>query len=63
MDKTWVIAAKGRNVPKESAPRVYIDDTAPVQVPRNIYYLRRIADGELLETAAPATTTTKTEVK
>jgi len=47
-----VIAAQGIKVPMEDKPRDYITDAAAVDVPESAYYLRRLADGDLLE--APA---------
>lgn len=43
-----VIATKGIKVPKEDKPREYITDAEPVDVPETAYYLRRIADGDLV---------------
>lgn len=43
-----VIAAPGLQVPKEDKPREYITDAEPVEVPDSAYYLRRIADGDLV---------------
>ncbi len=42
-----VTAAAGVRVPTEDKPNVYITDK-PVEVARSIYYIRRIADGDLL---------------
>lgn len=52
-----VIAAPGIQVPKEDKPREYITDAEAVEVPDTVYYLRRIADGDLLE--VPVKTTRK----
>ena len=57
-----VNAAKGLSVPKESKPHDYITDTPPkgakgVAVPESAYYLRRIADGDLI--VVPVNQTTK----
>lgn len=41
-----VIAAKGLFVPRED--RGYIGDQEAAEVPETTYYLRRIADGDLL---------------
>lgn len=49
-----VIAAPGLKVPKEGKPRDYITDADPVEVSESAYYLRRITDGDLIETAEPA---------
>lgn len=51
-----VIAAKGKQVPREDKPRVYIGDELIVEVPRSAYYLRRIAGKELLESTEAAFT-------
>lgn len=44
-----VIAAKGIKVPREADPRSYIVDDAPEEVVMTNYYIRRMADGDLLE--------------
>ncbi|MBC3252859.1 DUF2635 domain-containing protein [Serratia fonticola] len=50
-----VKAASGLRVPMEGSPREYITDTAAVSVARTPYYLRRLAEGDLIEaTEAPA---------
>lgn len=46
----FVKAAPGVAVPMESKPRVKIDDKTTVEVPETAYYLRRIADGDLIKT-------------
>ena len=43
-----VIAIKGVRVPMEDAPHQYITDDQTVEVEPTTYYLRRIADGDLL---------------
>lgn len=43
-----VKAAHGIRVPKERSPREYITDDEAVEVNRSQYYLRRLADGDLL---------------
>jgi len=48
-----VIAVKGIKVPKEGKPREYITETPPdgeqgFDVPDSAYYLRRIAEGDLV---------------
>lgn len=43
-----VKAAPGINVPKEDKPREYITDESAVEVPDSAYYLRRMADGDLV---------------
>lgn len=47
-----VIANKGLMVPRED--RGYIGDQEPVDVPESAYYLRRIADGDLLRVTEKA---------
>ena len=49
-----VLAAPGIKVPREEKPRDHITDTAPegetgFTVPDTAYYLRRLADGDLVE--------------
>lgn len=43
-----VIAAPGIKVPMEEKPRDYVTDIDAMDVPESAYYLRRIADGDLL---------------
>lgn len=54
-----VIAATGIKVPKEDRPHDYVTDSEAVDVPESSYYLRRLADGDLLlaEAAAEPKTT------
>ena len=47
-----VKAAPGLQVPLERDPRRYIDDSATVEVPHTHYYVRRLADGDLVEQRA-----------
>ena len=47
-----VIAAPGLKVPMEHDPRSYIDETTPVEIDPTGYYIRRMAEGDLVE--APA---------
>lgn len=47
MKTITVKAAPGVKVPKEGAPRHYIED-APQDVPASAYYLRRLDDGDLI---------------
>ncbi|WP_405424316.1 DUF2635 domain-containing protein [Pantoea stewartii] len=54
-----VKANTGVLVPREDNPRRYVSDTEALDVPESSYYLRRIADGDLLrieenETASDA---------
>ncbi len=44
-----VIAVKGLKVSKENKPREYITDALIVDVPKSAYYMRRIADKDLIE--------------
>lgn len=50
-----VVAAPGLQVPKEEKPREYITQDEEVEVPDSAYYLRRVADGDLvrLDVKAP----------
>lgn len=43
-----VKAAPGLKVPKEGAPREYINEHEPQTVPGSAYYLRRLDDGDLI---------------
>lgn len=47
-----VKAVPGVSVPMEDKPRKYIESDKAVTVPATAYYRRRIADGDLVETAA-----------
>lgn len=52
-----VLAAPGIKVPMEDHPRDYITDVPPAgeeafTVADSAYYLRRVADGDLVEVAA-----------
>lgn len=47
-----VKAAPGIQVPKEDKPREFITDAEAVEVPASTYYLRLLADGDLLPAAA-----------
>ena len=44
-------AAPGVSVPLEDKPRKYIEGGESFSVPDTAYYRRRIADGDLVETA------------
>lgn len=58
MAQLTVKAASGIRVPMEGSPREYITDATAVPVVRTPYYLRRLAEGDLLEaTEAPAAPT------
>lgn len=50
-----VVAAPGRRVPFEDAPRRSITPERPVAVPDTAYYRRRMADGDLKEVPSPVT--------
>ncbi|MBS3893083.1 DUF2635 domain-containing protein [Serratia marcescens] len=55
MAQLTVKAAPGLRVPMEGAPREYITDGEAVPVARSPYYLRRLAEGDLVEAGeAPA---------
>lgn len=56
-----VIAAAGIQVPMEDKPREYITDSQTLDVPASAYYLRMLADGDLLP--ADEQTSTKTAKK
>lgn len=58
MAQMTVKAATGLRVPKEGAPREYITDADVVDVSRSAYYLRRLADGDLV----PASVAVQTDV-
>lgn len=45
-----VRAAPGIKVPKEDKPREYITDAEVVDLPDTAYYLRRVTEGDLIET-------------
>lgn len=47
--KITVKAAPGLKVAREDSSRRYIDEKEPLTVELSTYYLRRIADGELIE--------------
>lgn len=49
-----VQAAPGIQVPKEGTPREYITDSKAEDVPRSAYYLRIVAEGDLIEVEEPA---------
>lgn len=46
-----VQAAPGLKVPREDDPRTYITDAEPVEIEMTGYYVRRMADGDLVEVA------------
>lgn len=47
-----VQAAPGLIVPREDNPRTYITDAEPVEIEMTGYYIRRMAEGDLVEVAA-----------
>jgi hypothetical protein len=59
-----LIAAPGLKVPREDNPRTYITSEEAVEVEMTGYYVRRMADGDLLEAApAPAPAAEKGKAK
>jgi hypothetical protein len=54
-----VKAALGLKVPREDNPRKYITDSEPVEIEMTGYYIRRMADGDLVEVAAEQANPTK----
>lgn len=46
-----VKAAPGLKVPREDNPRTYITDSEPVEIEMTGYYIRRMADSDLVEVA------------
>lgn len=52
-----VKAAPGIQVPKEDKPREFITDAEAVEVPTSAYYLRIVADGDLIDVDAVASAT------
>lgn len=48
-----VKAAPGVAVPLEGAPRQYITEDQPQAVADSAYYLRRLADGDLIRAEEP----------
>lgn len=51
METMTVRATAGLKVPREDNSTRYIEQ-APVVVPKSSYYLRRLADGEIVEVVA-----------
>lgn len=59
-----VKAAPELRVPHELKPREYITEDAPAEVPESAYYLRRLAEGDLVRVeAAKPQQVAKTEGK
>lgn len=54
-----VQAAPGLKVPREDNPRSYITDAEPVEIEMTGYYIRRMAEGDLVEVAAEQANPTK----
>lgn len=52
-----VKAAPGIQVPKEDKPREFITEADAVEVPNSAYYLRIVADGDLIDVDAVASAT------
>ncbi|OXI36768.1 DUF2635 domain-containing protein [Burkholderia aenigmatica] len=48
-----VIAKAGLSVPKEGKPRQYVTDSQAVDVPESAYYMRRVAEGDLVRQDVP----------
>lgn len=51
-----VKAAPGLKVPREDKFRVYITEATPLEVPESTYYLRRLAEGDLVRADAAVET-------
>jgi hypothetical protein len=49
-----VKTAPGVKVPREDDPRKYITDDTSVDLEMTAYYIRRMADGDLVDAAKPA---------
>jgi len=49
MDTITVKASEGLRVPREDNHRTYITESEAVSVPASTYYLRRIAEGDLVQ--------------
>jgi hypothetical protein len=58
-----VQAAPGLKVPREDDPRKYITDEEPVEIEVTGYYVRRLADGDLVEVAGEQSGPTGTVAK
>ncbi|MXR36709.1 DUF2635 domain-containing protein [Craterilacuibacter sinensis] len=54
-----VKAAPGIQVPMENKPHEYITDAEAIEVPDSTYYLRIMADGDLIDASANAKTNAK----
>ncbi|MGQ3055315.1 MAG: DUF2635 domain-containing protein [Roseateles sp.] len=52
-----VKAAPGLKVPREDDARKHITDDTPVDLEMTAYYIRRMADGDLVEAGKPAKST------
>ncbi|KZE34179.1 DUF2635 domain-containing protein [Crenobacter luteus] len=58
-----VQAAPGIQVPKEDQPREFITSACAVEVPRSAYYLRIVADGDLIDVDAAASAKSSVKAK
>jgi hypothetical protein len=56
-----VISKPGTKCPKETNPRKYITDSAPIEVPATAFYRRLIQDGSLRITEPQASKKSKTK--
>lgn len=56
-----VKAKQGVQVPREDNPRRYVSDSETLEVAESAYYLRRIADGDLMQVSedVPAAVTSE----
>lgn len=50
----WVKANAGLKVPMEGKPNDYITEDAAIEVTDSAYYMRRLADGDVVLADAPA---------
>lgn len=55
-----VIAKAGLSVPKDGKPRQYVTDREAVDVPESAYYMRRVAEGDLVRQDEPSVETETT---
>lgn len=58
-----VKAAPGIQVPKEDKPREFITDAEAVEVPNSAYYLRIVAEGDLIDVDAAASAKSSVKAK
>lgn len=52
----WVKANVGLKVPMEGKPNDYITEDTAIEVPDSAYYMRRLADCDVVMADAPAAT-------